>query len=590
MFIADYAIFFGREEAGFQTKFILEKNFYLVFEIKDSLSQEEIEPIILTTKEEVRIKEPKTLAGFKAVIDSQIKRLVKEESFSLAAGLLVDDILYLLTVGGGEVYLKRGNKTELIIKGNNTASGYLKNNDFFIFASKNFSLLIDKQELNNQLNDFSPKEAVENLTPKLKEKEDVGVIAVFLKFYQQKEDVKKETDFEPVVKPPTRGAFLLGQWEKLKGKFARYQQQTPRGKKITFLIVLFLFFVLLWSVVFGYQRRARQRLINQVKSHREKITTRLSEAVDLSTINLNRSLVLLSQAKKDFNDLEKIVGKKKIKEVEGLKKLIASKEKEILKKQEKKSEEFYDLALINKGVQGEKFYLDRETVAILNAKAGEIYTLSLTKKSNRTIKNEAIKNARLVSFYNDKVFFLNTEKGVYQIDQNDKLRLVVKKDDDWGKIVDFWVYNGNLYLLDKDKDEIYKYLVAEGGYSGKTSYFKKGQSIDLGRATSMAIDSSIYIATDSEVYKFTAGVRDEFSLTLPRKEEVNISKIFTNKEANKIYLWDRSKGRVYLVSKNGQYERQINSTILSKALDLVVLEDKDIFVLVKDKIDKIALD
>jgi hypothetical protein len=602
MFISDCAIFLGKEEEGFQTEFILEKIFYFVFEIKNSFSKEEIQKMIGRIKEQIRTKEPKNLLDFKTIINQEIEKKIKDQPFSLASGLLINDVFYLLTLGEGEIYLKREKKTETIISGDNSASGYLKNNDFFIFASKNFSLLVDKQRLNDQLADYNPKEAVEKLTPELKEKEDVGAIAVFLKFYQQEEKENfEEMAEEELLESPGRSWFFHEKWEDFKNKMAEfslnlkrrfvyYHQKTPQGKKTTFVVVLFLFFLLLWSVVFGYQRRAHSQLMNKVKSYEEKISGKLNEASDLSTINLNRSLVLLAEAKKEFGDLKKIVGKKEIKEVENLGNLVSTKEKEIVKKEEKKSTEFYDLALITKEAQGKKMYLDKENIAILNPDLGEIYNLSLTKKSNRMIKKGEIKKAGLVSLYNNDTFFFNKEKGIYKIDQDDKINLAVKKDKGWGEIVDFWIYNGNLYLLDKNKDEIYKYLVAEEGYSGKTSYFKSDQSIDLAEANSIAIDSSVYIATNNNIYKYTAGVREEFNLDLPEKENLSFTKVFTDKNSNKIYLWEKAKGRIYVISKNGQYERQINSSIFSQASDFVVLESEGIFVLVKEKIYKVGLE
>lgn len=597
MFISDYAIFLGKEEEGFITEFLVGDNFYFVFEIKNSVSKEDIRAMLRKIKDEIQLKERKTLSDFKMIIDQEVEKIVKEESFSAAAGLLTDDIFYILTLGEGEIYLKRENRTERIIAGGNSASGYIKDGDFFIFVSKNFSLLIDKQELNQQLNNRSPKDIVEDLTPKLKEKEDVGAIALFVKFHQQEinETIVAESptlEEKPIIFAGWRAVDRIRQsifhyYDKLNFN----KNQIAGRKKLTFLAVVVLFLILLWSVGFGYQRRTQSQLAKKVKTYQEKINQKLNEAADLSTINLQRSMILLSEAKKDFGELKKIVGRKEIEEIKNLDQLISTKEKEIVKKEEKKYEEFYDLGLINKKAQGTKMYLDRETTAVLNSNSSEIYTLSLTKKSTRTINGSEIKKASLVAFYNDEIFFYNQEKGIFKIGQDDKINLVVKKDDDWGDLIDFWIFNGNLYFLDKTKDEIYKYLVAEGGYSNKTSYFKSGQSIDLAEANSIAIDASLYIGTNNNIYKYTAGVRDEFKIDLPEKDGRSFTKVFTDKNSNKIYLWEKNKGRIYILSKDGEYERQIDSSIFSKASDFVVLEsEKNIYVLVKEKIYKVGLE
>jgi len=582
MYLSDYAIFIGKEEERYITEFLVENNFYFVFEAKNHLVKEEIRAVVGRIKEEIQLKSPKTLLEFETIIDKEIKTVIKEEVFSLAAGLLVDDVFYLLTMGQGEIYLKKDNKTEKIIAENNSASGHIQDGDFFVFASKNFSFLINKEELSKELNNRSPKDVLENITPKLKEKEDVGVIAVFVKFRKEIQNETSVPELESFDKKPV-DQFL----DRIRGLVGEISGK----KRLTLMVVVVLFLVFLWSVVFGYQRRTHSQLMEKVRASQEKINQKLTEAVDLSTINLQRSLILVAEAKKELVTLQKIVGKKEIKEVKDLEQLIFAREKEIIKKEEKKYEEFYDLALITKKGQGTKLYLDKETVVILNSDSGEIYTLSLTKKSTKTIKGTAIKKATLVALYNDEIFFYQKEEGIYKVGRDGKINLVIKKDDDWGDLIDFWVFNSNLYLLDKNKDEIYKYLVAEEGYSGKTSYFKKGEAIDLAETNSMAIDSSVYIATNNNIYKYTAGVRDEFKVDVPEKDSYSFTKVFTNKNSHKIYLWEKNKGRISILSKDGQYERQINSNIFSRASDFVVLEaEKNIYVLVKDKIYNVGLE
>jgi len=593
MFVADYAIFLGKEEEGFITEFIVKDDFYLVFTAKNHLTKEETRSKIKAIGEIIDQKKPRNLLEFKAVINEEIKKIIKEEAYSCACGWLGENILYLLTFGEGEIYLKRDDKMEMIINGNNSASGYVRENDFFIFTAKNFSLLIDKKELKEKLTNQPVKEIVEELTPLLKEKNDAGVIAVFIRFSQEKEEFLEEK--EEVEISSRQGFAVIAKFKNFlasfSSKFFRYQTQVSPNKKLTFIAAGILFLVLIWSVGFGYQRRVQSEIAKKVKAYQEKINQKLNEAVDLSPINLPRSMTLLSEAKADLNELKRTLGKKNIKEIKELDELISAKEKQIVKKEEKKYEEFYDLTLIAKNAYGIKMYLDKDEIVVLNPEAGEIYQLSLTKKSNRLIKGSEIKKASLVALYNGQIFFYQKEKGIYQIKEGDKINLVVKKDDDWGDLVDFWIYNGNLYLLDKTKDEIYKYLVAEGGFSNKTSYFKSGQAIDLNEANSIAIDSSLYIATNNNVYKYTAGVREEFKVDLPEKDGSAFTKVFTDKNSNKIYLWEKNKGRVYFLNKDGEYERQIDSNIFSQAADFVVLEaEKNIYVLVKEKIYKVGLE
>ena len=218
---------------------------------------------------------------------------------------------------------------------------------------------------------------------------------------------------------------------------------------------------------------------------------------------------------------------------------------------------------------------------------GIIYNLSLSKKSLDKNSAAGIKKADLVSAYEDYSLFFVKEEGIYKIDSEGKSKKVIDKDADWENIIGMWIYNGNVYLLDSGKGDIYKYLVAESGYSAKSSYLK-GEAGSIKGANSFAIDSSIYVGLDDSLRKYTAGGRDEFSTSWPEKK-VKLTKIFTSFDVEKVYGWDKTNETIYILGKNGTYERQINSSILAKASDFVVFKDAA-YVLVNEKIYRIGLD
>ena len=196
-----------------------------------------------------------------------------------------------------------------------------------------------------------------------------------------------------------------------------------------------------------------------------------------------------------------------------------------------------------------------------------------------------IKSANLVAGYEEEGFFYAKGSGVYRIDSDGKLKKIVDNDKDWGEIIDIYTYNGNIYLLDKGKDEVWKYLRGEDSYGNKSSYFESGQAIDFSSINSLAIDGSLYLAGNSIIIKYTSGLRDGFKVDLPESKP-NFDKVFTSKDLEKIYLWDKSKGTIYVLGKTGEYIEQVNSDILSKGNDFVVYKE-EIYMLVGSKIYKI---
>jgi hypothetical protein len=159
---------------------------------------------------------------------------------------------------------------------------------------------------------------------------------------------------------------------------------------------------------------------------------------------------------------------------------------------------------------------------------------------------------------------------------------VIDADDELGSVADISVYNGNLYFLAPTKNKIYKYVPTENGFSEKSVYTKSESSV-LRQTSSIAIDSSVYAASTDTILKYTAGVEDEFKTVFP-EEGVHIYKVITNADLEKVYAWDRANGVLYILAKNGTYERQVRSSSFAKADDVAVfgntaytLENKKIY-------------
>jgi len=87
------------------------------------------------------------------------------------------------------------------------------------------------------------------------------------------------------------------------------------------------------------------------------------------------------------------------------------------------------------------------------------------------------------------------------------------------------------------------------------------------------------------MFKFTSGLQDAFKTNLP-DDNIDVNKIFTTKDLEKVYGWDKKRGTIYIMGKNGNYQEQVNSKILSTASDFVVHKEI-IYVIQGSKIYKI---
>lgn len=579
VFNTNYALFLGKEEDGYTSEFVGGETFFLTAEARAGLSKEQVRSLLHNIEAEIQRTDPKTLSDLKDIVEGTFSTVETSEDNSFAGGLIVDTILYVVTKGKGEILLQRNKKLVPIISGDSNASGHIIEGDIIIFTSSHLTDLVEDKKFESYIDGHTPKEIVEEITPHLKEHDDKGTVALFLQFV--KGGGMEETAVVIDEIPPRR-----------KFSFPRIPltpDQLSKRRKLTFAIVFILFAILIWSVGFGVQRRTKALQAKKISAAQESIHSKLTEAKDLSALNPDHSVELLNQAKSELSQVRHEVGDNKNELLIKLSQEVDEAEKQILHKDEKSAEVFYELSLIEKGATAKTMYLEDTTLSLLNTDGGKVYQLDIGKKSAQTVKKGEYSGASKAASYSDSIFVLKSD-GVYKTDSDGKTSRVFQNDE-WGRAVDIAVFNGNIYILDPQRDEIYKYLVAESGYSDKISYIKSG-GVNLERATSMAIDSSIYVSLGARIAKFTSGLRDSFDFNPPTDKSFNFDKVFADQSNENVYLLDKSLGEVIVTGKNGTYQRQISSSVLSKALDFVVVEESEnagIYVLTGDKIYRIGL-
>lgn len=597
-------LYVGKDNESGYIGYVAEDNSYVIMSIPDGMSKEQGKNLLEELREHINRLQKIILTSLDAEISEILVKSNVPLNLSMALGVVNNNILYLKTIGEGAVYLRRGKEFAEIISGENKASGYIREFDCVILTTSKFTDLLQHNEgIQKFIGYKKPKDIVNDLYSQDFGEDDRGVVSLFIEFVKQ-ESITPASPFTKTTQEQTiieeKDMSMLPEnnetpslenkislIDRFKNNLASLKIGNDKRKTFTLLGVVIISIVLIWSVVLGRSRQVEAELQKKVQTTQEIVTQKLSEADEVAFLNLDRALALISEAKDEVNKLKNEVGNRKQKEVAELEGKINTQESKITKKEEKNFDEFYDLALEDKTASGSRLYLDGENVAILDNKNGALYFLSIAKKSIDKNTAGETKSASLVAAYEGKLYFYVKGKGIYQFTSDSKVKKVIDNDKDWKDIIDMDIYNGNIYVLDKEADEIYKYLVTEKGFSDKNSYFLSGESADLSESTSMSIDSSIYISAGNTIYKYTRGSKESIDTEFP-EENVSITKLFTNADTEKLYAWDKKKGSIYILGKDGGYEREIKSSILAKADDFVVYDDAA-YILIGQKIYKISL-
>lgn len=522
-----------------------EKNFFILLMIPDLMDIEVLGKYCHFLTEFVTSASFNNATEFDAAVSDAFRTANLPLSFSIACLLREDDVVYLKTFGGGEVFLRRDDRKIPLVKHGAYASGKIELGD----------------EVALSIGEHDPFVTLEN--------------CVHIEF-----GLEEQTE-SLVAQDISKGKSVA----KKTNLFQMVRERLKNGRTGALAVVLIVGALLLMNVLSSYTSKASQEDRLNLENATEVITQKLEQAQDVFELNSKRSIALLAEAKQDLKSLQKKLHNNYSFETKKLSDRISATEKKILQKNIKIAEEFIDLGLEEKGAQGTTMWRYEDGVVIVNPK-GAIYILSLEKKSLEARSSTALSGSSLAGLDESVVYVYRKGKGIIKIESEDsKPVVVIGQDKDWGTIADLKVYNKNLYLLDSSKGQIYKYIPTDEGFATKSAYFKSGAYAK--NASSFAIDQSVYVAQSRLITKYTSGLQDGFSPTYPNDGPL-ISRVLTGNDVDDLYVWDKTHGSLVILSKTGDYKKTIESSVLSKATSVDVYKNSA-YALIGSKIYKVSL-
>ena len=545
-----------------------------------------------------------------------VQRVKEEVKIEILAGAVLtleeENVLYLVADGEGEVVVQRGEAMGEILKGRKegieTASGYLEEGDIVVLGNGAFFKIVGGGILKGFLGGGRVEEIVDELAPMIHGRgEGIGagaLVCQLVKSEEKKTEEVKEKISE--IKKEGFGAKFLRAllfwtqrlenfFEVLLSFFRKKDEIYIRGekerktKRVVMTVAVLMIGLLFISIFFGLKRRGvleGQKSWGELKTQVEE---KIGQAESLADLNPIRSRELLDEAKKGLSewDSKATVGEKK--EIGGL----VGKIEEVLRGVNKKFEInsapiFLDLNLIRKETLGEKMGFDKNQLIVLDKKSEVVLGVDIKNKQGKILGGRLGK-VDFASVFLGKAFLVG-ERGIVWIDVSSGVASKAgETSEQVGKIVDFVAYAGNVYVLDGDNNQIWKFPGIEGGLGRAVEYLAKGG--EFSSAVSMAIDGSIWVLTDEgKIYKFTQNRRDNFAVTGLDEDFGEPTALYTDEDCDRIYVLDKGKTRVVVIGKDGKYVGQYVWPGIAGVDDFVVSEKEGkILLLSESKIFEIQL-
>lgn len=513
-----------------------------------------------------------------------------EPSIQLDCAVLLDDGVYLVSVGGA-VWLRQGQKEGWLLAPEELIeirklSGPAVAGQRLVLANRLFwqhvPVGIVRAALESDL-----EQAVETLGAVVhgsqKSQGEAGIIIEILPETIPKPQfvVSKEEEV-PVEIPPPPFSFP----KRPTPVFVQYGK--PKASKTLIIGIIFL---LVFGIL-GIVGRARfQYLVSghaKLNERSEELSFKFNEAKALVPLNPARSVQVLLEIKETLADIRAKGGAKyKNPSLDSIELELATTINKAKGINEIVLTEVLDLTLVRDGLTGQKLAFQEGKLMVLDTVANRLISVDPVKKSGMVIAGkEVLGTAKNLATYPGKIEIL-TNSGIVEC-QNDKCQNKIKIDEDWGEVVDMGMFAGNIYLL--TKTNIWRYQSGEAGFGNKQNWIAKSETVDLTGATTLAIDGSLWLVDGQNIVKFTRGVKEAFSISGLETPLGSNSKIYTDEDAQNIYVLDTANNRVVAVKKTGEYVASYQNVSLGQVTSLVANEKAGrIYLLAGSKIWQIEI-
>ncbi len=361
--------------------------------------------------------------------------------------------------------------------------------------------------------------------------------------------------------------------------------------KFIFFLVPLLIILLAGGFGYYYLNQQAQDKIQEVNSLKIQAREKYSQSQSLKELDSAAAMVSLKEAQ---DLVEKALSlSPQDQEAKALMEQIKSGSPEILKTSQVSDwPVFLSLDLLRKDFKTQRFSHSIGKILMLDLTKKTLIMVDLASKNPQVLAGkEQLGEAKYASLNGDFAFVYSEDKGVVRVDtKNQKATVVIEPDEEWGRIQDIYGFGSNIYLLDGLKNQVWKYVPVENGYSDKSEYFKNAQK-DLVNAKRLHIDGSIWLLKSGpEILRFTSGVPDNFSVSGLDKNLGQVEVYFVEDTTDSLYVLDKTNSRLVAFEKDGKYVSQTSGDKFNSASDIIVDEEnKKAYLLEDNKIYTVNL-
>ena len=189
---------------------------------------------------------------------------------------------------------------------------------------------------------------------------------------------------------------------------------------------------------------------------------------------------------------------------------------------------------------------------VLDATANRLIEITQAGEPQTTQLDGTALSGRPISALVDRPLGLQVisrDGVILSIDDDGRAGLILVDPPAWGELADADNFQNNLYRLQPDENQIYKYTPTTLGYELEPIPFLE-QEVDIGGAVDMAIDGDVYLLLgDNRIQRFRVGQQVLFDVSDLDKPLTDPTLIYTDQRLESLYVFDAAFARIVELDK-----------------------------------------
>ncbi len=237
--------------------------------------------------------------------------------------------------------------------------------------------------------------------------------------------------------------------------------------------------------------------------------------------------------------------------------------------------EFYNLRLAEAEFIASQADLVGNQAAFLDSEKKNLVLFNIDTKEHSLISLASLEQIKDLSFDGEFIYLL--ADGLYQLKVGETEIKEVKEAGDSNRQAKFMENFGSyLYVFNAEKRNIYRYSPdEEGGYADPVGWLQDKQGLDFEQITSLEIDGDLWLGTSNgQILRYRAGQKQDFvvnGLSVPFESALAV---YTQEDFEYLYVLDPHQHRLVVLTKDGEYFKEVESQSLSSATIVIVNEEQ----------------